>query len=105
MSSRPGARGAVQKEVKLDVNEYNAAVDAITAQAQQLGIDHSGAAAAEEDGFPPIPRLNIGGTEFQCRVEHLRSQPGSFLSESLTLKSRCRRGRYRCLFLLYDRVK
>ena len=54
----------------------------ITAQAQQLGIDQSGAAAAEEDGFPPIPRLNIGGTEFQCRVEHLRSQPGSFLSKS-----------------------
>jgi hypothetical protein len=53
----------------------------ITAQAQQLGIDQSGAAAAEEDGFPPIPRLNIGGTEFQCRVEHLRSQPGSFLSK------------------------
>jgi hypothetical protein len=84
MASRPGARGAAaQKEVKLDVNEYNAAVDAITAQAQQLGIDQSGAAAAEEDGFPPIPRLNIGGSEFQCRVEHLRSQPGSFLSEYL----------------------
>jgi hypothetical protein len=28
------------------VNEYNAAVDMITAQAQQLGIDQSGAAAA-----------------------------------------------------------
>lgn len=59
----------------LDVDEYNRAVEATTKAVQQLGLDD------DEEGFPALPKLNIGGTEFQTRIDVLRSQPGSLLSE------------------------
>jgi hypothetical protein len=66
-------------KAKLDVEEYNRAVDAIAATVSQLGVGAQ--PAEEEDGFPVICKLNVGGTEFQCHRDHLRSQPGSLLSE------------------------
>jgi hypothetical protein len=62
-----------------------------------LGVGIEGHAAApaaagsadEEDGFPPVPRLNIGGTEFQCHVKHLRSQPGSYLTAVFMGEEEC----------------
>jgi hypothetical protein len=90
------AAPAKAAEPKLNVDEYNAAVDAITAQAERLGVNAGGADAAagaagaeEEDGFPPIPRLNVGGTEFQCRVADLRSQPGSLLTAVFMGEEEC----------------
>ncbi len=71
MSKAGGGAGA-----KLDVEEYNRALDAITNTAAGLGVS-----AEEEDGFPAICKLNVGGHEFHCRREHLRSQAGSLLSE------------------------
>ncbi len=65
-------------KAKLDVEEYNRALDAITSTAAQLGV---AAAEEEEDGFPAICKLNVGGQEFQCHRDFLRSQPGSYLSE------------------------
>ena len=42
------------------------------------------APAPEEAGFPAFPRINVGGTEFQCSIEALRSQPGSLLTDVFT---------------------
>lgn len=63
-------------KAKLDVEEYNRAIDSIANTVAQLGVE-----SAEEDGFPVICKLNIGGQEFQCHRDHLRSQPGSLLSK------------------------
>lgn len=52
-----------------------AAVEEVARATGALGLED------EADGFPPLPRLNIGGAEFQTRIAVLRSQPGSLLSE------------------------
>ena len=39
------------------------------------------APAPENAPFPAFPRINVGGQEFQCSLEALRSQPGSLLTE------------------------
>lgn len=67
---------------KTVLDEYNRAVDDLTRVAGALGMQ-------EEEGFPPLPRLNIGGQEFQTKLSVLRSQPGSLLSAVFVGEEEC----------------
>jgi hypothetical protein len=67
-----------------------AAVEEVARATGALGLED------EADGFPPLPRLNIGGAEFQTRIAVLRSQPGSLLSECSSFVAQSRDEKFDC---------